>query len=103
MANCLYKIDTECVNTPRKSICANCRIRLIATDPQFATIDWQQNNGFIMIEKCCHTCEFGVYGSEELKRSNILVCIKMMEAGHDAEIVDSKQYVCDRWNQRDVN
>jgi hypothetical protein len=101
MADCLYKKDTECISIPLEGVCGNCRTRLITTDSQFVLVDWQQNNGFVMIEKSCHTCEYGIYESQEkLNRAVTLLCEKMAEAEHDAEIVDPKHYVCNLWKQR---
>jgi hypothetical protein len=104
MADCLYKENIECIKFPVDEVCANCRIRFILTDSQFASVDWQRNNGFVMIEKSCHTCEYGVYESQEkFNRAVTLVCEKMVAANHDVEIVDPKQYVCNLWRQRDMD
>jgi hypothetical protein len=99
MAECLYT-DTECIKFPVDDVCANCRIRLTLADTQFASIEWQQNNGFIMIEKSCHSCKHGIYeNEEEFNQAASLICEKMIKAKHNGEIVDPKQYICNLWEQ----
>jgi hypothetical protein len=56
-----------------------------------------------MIEKSCHTCEYGIYeNQEEVNYAVILTCEKMIEENHNGEIVDPKQYVCNLWKQGDL-
>jgi hypothetical protein len=103
MADCLYKENTDCISIPLDSLCAHCRIRLIATDALFASIDWQQTNEFVMVEKSCHTCKYGVYENQEAFNQAVsLICEKMMEARYNAEVVDPKRYFCKKWKQRDM-
>jgi hypothetical protein len=100
MALCLYKENVDCIAKPLEGICADCRIRLISADAQFASIDWQQTNGFVMIEKSCHTCKFGTYeNQEEFNRAAVLTCEKRAEV-NDGKIVDPKCYVCNLWQRR---
>jgi hypothetical protein len=103
MAECLYKEDAECIKTPVDNICANCRIRLIATDLQFASIDYKESIGFVMIEKSCHTCEYGIYENQEQSiRAAVLTCIKVVKAKHNGEISNPKRCVCNLWEQNDI-
>jgi hypothetical protein len=103
MADCLYKENAQCIKVPIDEICANCRIRLITTDAQFTSIEWKRDNGFVMLERSCHTCKHGIYESqEEFDRARTLICEKMVEAKYDGEIVDPTRYVCNLWEQGDM-
>jgi hypothetical protein len=52
-----------------------------------------------MIEKSCHSCEYGVYeNQEESIRAITLTC--RTEANYDGEVVDPKRYVCNLWRER---
>jgi hypothetical protein len=102
MAECLYT-NTECIKFPVDDICANCIIRLTLADIQFASTDWQQKNGFVMIEKCCHTCEYGAYeNQEDSNQAVLLICKKMTDSNYNAEVIDPKRYVCKKWKQRNM-
>jgi hypothetical protein len=55
MALCLYKENEDCIKVPIEGICANCRIRLILTDAQFASVEWQQINGLEWRKSCFYS------------------------------------------------
>jgi hypothetical protein len=75
----------------------------MATDEQFSSIDWDERNGFVMIEKSCHSCNYGIYENEdEYIRARTLTCEKRIEAKHDGKIADPKRYVCNLWEQGDI-
>jgi hypothetical protein len=69
----------------------------------FEGIGWQETNGFIMIEKSCHTCKYGIYDNEEkFIQAVTLICDKKAEANPDGSISDPKRYVCNLWEQNDI-